>query len=141
VNQPVEAVEARTDRVAQGAVGITLLAGFVFRLPWLVPAVALVVAIGALGGPRANALHYVFERWIAPRLPKPRTVAAEPKVAGTTVRAQDALATAILLVATFAFILGIGFVGWFLVVAEAVIAIMAATTRIHVAERLRRRAG
>jgi hypothetical protein len=139
VNQPVDAVEARTDRVAQGAVGIALLAGFVFRVPRLVPAVALLVAIGALGGPRANALHYVFERVIAPRLPTPSSVAAEPKVPGTTVRAQDALATAILLVATFAFILGIGFVGWFLVVAEAVIAIMAATTRIHIAERLRRR--
>jgi len=138
VHQPVEAVEARTDRVAQGAVGIALLAAFVFRLPWLVPAVALVVAIGALGGPRANALHYVFERWIAPRLPSPSTVAPEPKVAGATVRAQDALATAILLAATFAFILGVGFVGWFLVVAEAVVAIMAATTRIHIAERLRR---
>jgi uncharacterized protein DUF4395 len=139
VNQPVEAVEARTDRVAQGTLGIALLAGFVFRIPWLVPAVALIVAIGALGGPEANALHFVFERGIAPRLPSPGTVAPEPKVPGPTVRAQDALATAVLLVATFAFILGVGFVGWFLVVAEAVVAIMAATTQIHVAERLRRR--
>jgi hypothetical protein len=139
VNEPVEAVDARTDRVAQGAVGIALLAGFVFRVPWLVPAVALVLAVAALGGPRANALHQIFERLIAPRLPKPAAIAAEPKVPGTTVRAQDALATVILLVATITFVLGIGFVGWILVVAEAVIAIMAATTRIHVAERLRRR--
>ncbi len=76
MNQPVEAVEARTDRVAQGAVGIALLAGFVFRLPWLVPAIGLVLAVGALGGPRANGLHYAFERGIAPRLPSGRGVGA-----------------------------------------------------------------
>jgi hypothetical protein len=139
VNEPVEAVDARTDRVAQGAVGIALLAGFVFRIPWLVPALGVVLAVGALGGPRANALHYVFERWIAPRLPAPRGVAVEPRVAGPTVRAQDALAAVILLVASFAFVLGVGFIGWILVIAEAVIAITAATTRVHVVDRLRRR--
>ncbi len=138
VDQPVEAVDARTDRVAQGALGIALLAGFVFRVPWLVPGVAVILAVAALGGPRANALHQVFERLIAPRLPSPGAIAAEPRVAGTTVRAQDALATAILLVATIAFVLGISFVGWILVLAEAIIAIMAATTRVHVADRLRR---
>jgi divalent metal cation (Fe/Co/Zn/Cd) transporter len=139
VNQPVEAVDARTDRVAQGTVGIALLAGFVFRIPWLVPAVGLILAVGALGGPSANALHQLFERVIAPRLPSPGAIAAEPGVAAATVRAQDALATALLLVGTFAFVLGISFIGWILVVAEAMIAIMAATTRVHIAERLRRR--
>ncbi len=124
--------------MAQGAVGIALLAGFVFRIPWLVPGVALILAVATLGGPRANALHQVFERLIAPRLPSPGTIAAEPRVSGTTVRAQDALATVVLLVATFALVLGISFVGWILVLGEAIVAIMAATTRIHVAERLRR---
>ncbi len=63
-------VDARTDRVAQGAVGIALLAAFVFRVPWLVPVLAR-AARGrrALVGPKANALHAVFERWIAPRVP------------------------------------------------------------------------
>ena len=56
----------------------------------------------------------------------------EATVAGTTVRAQDALAAAILAVASFAFILGIGSSAGCWHVAEAVIAIMAATTRIHV---------
>ncbi len=137
MNEPVEAVDARTDRVTQGAVGIALLAGFVFRVPWVVPVVGIITAVAALGGPGANVLHWIFERLIAPRLPSPGAIAAEPKVLGTTVRAQDALATVILLVATLTFALGIGLVGWILAVAEAVIAIMAATTRIHIAERLR----
>ncbi len=138
MNQPVDGVDARTDRVAQGAIGVALLAAFVFRVPWLVPALALLLAVGALGGSRANALHRAFERWIAPRLPAPKGLAPEAPVAEPTVRAQDALAAVLLAVAGFAFLLGIAFVGWALAIAEAVIAIIAATTRIHVAERLLR---
>ena len=62
---------------------------------------------------------------------------AEEKVDSATVRAQDALAAAVLAVAAVAFLLGIGLVGWLLVIAEAVVSIVAATTRIHVADRLR----
>jgi hypothetical protein len=139
VNQPVEGVDARTDRVAQGVVGVALLAAFVFRIPWLVPALALLLAIGALGGSRANAFHQVFEQWLAPRLPTRDGATTEEAVPENTVRLQDALATVILLVASFSFLVGIGFVGWLLALGEAVIAIIAATTRIHVADRLRRR--
>jgi hypothetical protein len=143
VNQPVDGgvggVDARTDRVAQGAVGIALLAAFVFRIPWLVPVLALLLAVGALGGPEANGLHRVFERWIAPRLPAPRDDVSEGTVPRSTVRGQDALAAAILTVASLVFALGIGPVGWLLALAEAVIAIIAATTRVHVADRVLRR--
>jgi hypothetical protein len=138
VNQPVEGVDARTDRFAQGAVGVALLAAFVFRVPWLVPGLSLLLAVGALAGPRANGLHRVFERWVTPRLPAPRSTAPEVPVSAPTVRAQDALAAVILGVASLAFLLGIAIVGWALVLAEAVIAIVAATTRIHVGDRLRR---
>ena len=135
-------VDARTDRVAQGAVGVALLAAFVFRVPWLVPGLAVVVAAGALGGPRANALHRIYERALAPRLPGPAPVAeggdVEPPIAASTVRAQDALAAVILAVASFAFLLGIALVGWLLALGEAVIAIVAATTRVHLGDRVRR---
>jgi len=114
-------------------VGLAVLSAFVFRLPWIVPVLAVALGIGALAGPHANALQIVIERWITPRLP---TAKAEAFVPVTTVRAQDALAAAILLVAGSAFVLGIGFVGWLLAIVEAVIAIIAATTGIHLAELL-----
>jgi hypothetical protein len=137
VNQPVEGVDARTDRIAQGAVGVALIAAFVFRVPWLVPALSLLLAIGALAGPRANALHRACGRWITPRLPPPGAAASEGTVAIPTVRAQDALAAAILAVASLAFLFGIAIVGWALALTEAVVSIIAATTRIHAGDRLR----
>jgi hypothetical protein len=147
VDQPVEGVPldgvaARTDRVAQGVVGVALLAAFVFRIPWIVPALALLLAVAALAGPKADVSHIVFERWIAPRLPVLRgatvDTAAEETVPFPTVRAQDGLAAGLLLVASFAFPIGIALVGWVLVLAVAVAAIIAATTRIHIADRFRR---
>ncbi|MDP9335327.1 MAG: DUF4395 domain-containing protein [Actinomycetota bacterium] len=138
MNQPVEGVDARTDRFAQGAVGVALLAAFVFRVPWLVPGLSLLLAVGALAGPRANGLLRAFERWVIPRLPAPRSTEPEVTVSAPTVRAQDALAAVILAVASLAFLLGIAIVLWALALAEAVIAIIAATTRIHVGDRLRR---
>jgi hypothetical protein len=138
VNPPVEGVDARTDRVAQGTVGVALIAAFVFRIPWLVPALALLLAVAAFAGPRANGLHRVFERWIAPRLPAASNAVPEATVATATVRAQDALATAILVVASLAFVLDIGLFGWLLALGEAVVAIIAATTRVHLGDRFAR---
>ena len=138
MNQPVEGVDARTDRFAQGAVGVALLAAFVFRVPWLVPGLSLLLAVGAVAGPQASGLLLAFERWVIPRLPAPRNAEPEVPVPAPTVRAQDALAAVILAVASLAFLLGIAIVGWALALAEAVIAIIAATTRIHVGDRLRR---
>ena len=138
MNQPVEGVYARTDRFAQGAVGVALLAAFVFRVPWLVPGLSLLLAVGAVAGPQASALLRAFERWVIPRLPAPRNAEPEVPVPAPTVRAQDALAAVILAVASLAFLLGIAIVGWALALAEAVIAIIAATTLIHVGDRLRR---
>jgi hypothetical protein len=56
-----------------------------------------------------------------------------------TVRAQDALGAVILAVAAIGFVLGIAPIAWVLVLAEAVIAILAATTRLHAADWVRRR--
>ena len=142
MSAPVEGVDARTDRVSQSAIGIALLAAFVFGFPWVVPAFVLILGIAALAGPRANALNYVFERWVAPRIPsrlsRSEAAATEPPIPYGTVRAQDALGSVVLLAASFAFALGVGMVGWLLAVAEAVAAIVAATTRVHIADRLRR---
>jgi hypothetical protein len=139
VSKPAESVDARTDRAAQATVGVVLLAGFVFRVTWVVPVLILVLGVGALAGPEGNVLHRVFERWIAPRLPAPSAPLAEDAVPEVTVRAQDALAAVVLAVAGLAFLLGISPVGWVLVIAEGVIAILAATTRLHAGDWLRRR--
>jgi hypothetical protein len=139
VNEPVEGVDARTDRVAQAAVGIVLLAAFVFRLTWLVPVVALFLAVGALAGPEGNVLHKLFVRWILPRLRGRWGRATESVVPVATVQAQDMLGAVILAAASLAFLVGIAPIGWVLVLAEAMIAILAATTRVHVADWVRRR--
>jgi hypothetical protein len=139
VNEPVDAVDARTDRAAQATVGVVLLAAFVFRVTWIVPLVALFLAVGALAGPEGNVLHKVFERWVLPRLPANAAPTTESSVPVATVRAQDALGAVILAAAALGFVLGIGPIGWVLVLAEAVIAILAATTRVHAADWVRHR--
>jgi len=122
---------------------VALMAAFVFRVPWLVPGLSLLLAVGAVAGPRANVLHRACERWITPRLPPVAAAsegavpAHEPTVAVSTVRAQDAIAAAIVAVASLAFLFGVAILGWALALAEAVIAIIAATTRLHVGDRLR----
>ncbi len=142
VDGPLDVVAARTDRVAQSTVGVALLAAFVFRVPWLVPGLAIVLAVGALAGPSANLFHLVYERAIAPRLPGPAPAAdgldGEAPITASTVRAQDALAAVILTVASLAFALGIALVGWLLTLGAAVSAIVAATTRVHLGDRVRR---
>ena len=138
MTEPVDAVDARTDRAAQATVGVVLLAAFVFRVTWVVPVVALFLGVGALAGPEGNVLHKGFERWFLPRLPA-RGSTIESSVSVTTVRAQDALEAVVLAAAALAFVLGIGPIGWVLVLAVAVIAILAATTRVHVADWVRRR--
>jgi uncharacterized protein DUF4395 len=139
VNEPIDAVDARTDRAAQATVGVVLLASFVFRVTWIVPILALFLGVGALAGPEGNVLHKAFERWILPRLPANTAPATERSVPVETVRAQDALGAVILAAAALGFVLGIAPIGWVLVLGEAVIAILAATTRMHAADWVRHR--
>jgi hypothetical protein len=127
---PRATVDARSDRAVESIVGIVLLGAFVFRLPWLVPILTLILAAGAVGGPGANLFHLGFRRLIEPRLP---VVAAA--VPAATVRAQDALLAALGLLASLAFLIDIDLVGWLFVVAAALVAIFAATTMIHIGER------
>ena len=136
--RPGDPVDARADRAVQGIVGVLLLGGFVFKSPWIVPVVAVVLAAGALGGPRANVLHRACNAWLVPRLPAPGPAGTPPAtVAADAVRAQDALGTGILALATLVYLAGIALAGWLLAIGEAVIALVAATTGIHLADHLR----
>ena len=131
MNDRADAVDARTDRLVQGTVGVILLAAFVFGFPWTLPILAVLLGAGGLAGPPANVFHWAYQRGFAGRPP------SDVMVPGDTVQAQDLLAAAILLIASGAYAIGLGPVGWLLALVEAGIAIVAATTLVHVGEYVR----
>jgi hypothetical protein len=132
VHSGSDAVDARADRGVQAAISIVTLSAFVFRAPWVIPILAVLLAAGALLGPGGNPFHRIFEGLIAPRASKARTV-----VPASTIRAQDALGAALLGTATVFLLIGIGAVEWTLALAEAGVAAVAATTGVHLAVKLR----
>jgi hypothetical protein len=131
------ALDERELRGAQGVVGAALLGAFVFRVPLLVVAITVVVAVGAVAGPRANAFHAAYRALLGNRLrPGAETVPA------SHARALDIVATVLLALACAALAVDIDVVAWLLVLVEAVIAVVAATTGWNAAvvalDRLRR---
>ncbi len=123
---PGDPVDARSDRALQSTLGVLLLAAFVFRMPWIVVVAAVLAAVGALAGASRNPFHRAFAAWAVPRLPAGETLPA------ATVRSQDVVAAVLLLAAIAAWGLGIAVVGWAFAMVEAVFAIAAATTGVHV---------
>jgi len=120
--------DGRADRAAQGSVGVLLMAGFVFQLAWMVPVVGLLIVGGALIGPAGDAFEQIFAILLVPRLkPGQSTVAAE------SVRDQDLALAALCLLATLAFLV-VSTIGWLLAIAAAVVAIVAASTGVHLGE-------
>ncbi len=130
---PHGGVDARGDRLVQGSVGVLLLAAFVFGFPLIVLVVGVVLAVGAAIGPRANPFHVAFARLLAPRL-----AAGGVLIDPLTIRRQDALVAGLCAVAMLGFGLGIAPLGWLIVIGAAIVAIFAATTRIHLGDKLRR---
>jgi divalent metal cation (Fe/Co/Zn/Cd) transporter len=129
-----DAVDARGDRVVEALIGVALLGAFVFRVPLLLPILALLVGAGAVAGPRANVFQVVVGRFVVPRLHAPE-VGFAPEVRATTVRAQDALIAMLCALAAAAYV-GVSGLGWLIAIAAAVVAIVAATTGVHLGERL-----
>jgi Domain of unknown function (DUF4395) len=131
------AIDERELRAAQGTIAVLLLGAFVFRVPVLALGIAVVVALGAAFGSRVNAFHAAYRAAVGPRLQPPVEV-----VAPDAVRALDALAAALLLLGSAAFAIGVDAVGWILVLVEAAVATVEATTGYNAAlallERLRR---
>ena len=64
-------VDARADRVVQGAIAVIMLGAFVFRAAWVIPVLAVVVGVGAVAGPAGNLLHRLFAAFATPRLSAP----------------------------------------------------------------------
>ena len=134
---PSSSVDERELRAVHAAVGVLLLGAFVFRIPELVYLVTIAVGVGALLGTRANVLHAAYRAAVGSRLKSARAA-----VSVADVRALDLLATAILVIASLAFVVGIDLIGWVLVLGEAGLAVVEATTGFNAAtalvEQLRR---
>ncbi len=130
---PAGGIDARGDRVVQSFVGVVLLGAFVFRIPLLVPIVGVVLLFGAGLGSRANPLLVAYVHVVAPRLAAPDAL-VDPR----TARRQDVLLAGLCTIAALAFLIGISPVGWLFVIAAALIAIIAATTSLHVGDQLQR---
>lgn len=127
------AFDERSVRLAQGAIGVVLLAAFVFRIPLLVPIAAINEAIGAAVGPHAAPLHLAYRALVRDRLP------ARPPVAADGIRAQHVLAVVLLGIASLAFLVGIDLIGWLFTLLEAGVAVTEATIGVNAAVALRER--
>ena len=124
-----EAVDARADRAVQGAIAIFLLTAFVFHQAWVTPVLTVLVAFGAAFGPAGNPFHRLFSGVVAPRISAPTR-----REAASTVRAQDALAAGLLAFATVWVLIGLGGIAWVIALVEAGVAVVAATTGVHVGD-------
>ncbi|HTD50535.1 MAG TPA: DUF4395 family protein [Acidimicrobiia bacterium] len=129
-----EPVDVRADRAVQTAVAVATLAGFVFRQPWVIPVLAVVVGAGAMFGPVGNPIYRIFAGLVAPRLSP--AVNREPVA---TMRAQDVLGAALLGAATVCLLVGLGGLAWIVTLVEAGVAAVAATTGAHLGVALRDR--
>ena len=130
---PPGAVDARSDRYAEGAVGVFLLGCFVFGFVYAVPVVAAMLGAAALWGPRADVQQIAWNRFAAPRLEPP-----EAFVPADTMRAQQGVLAAACAVGTLGFLVARP-LGWLFVIVAALVAVLAATTGVHVGEQVRRR--
>jgi hypothetical protein len=121
-------------RFELAALAVVLLGAFVFHIPWVVPALAVIVAVGVGFGTRANLFRQVFAAVMEGRL-GPAT-ATEPVKA---VRFSELFAVAVLTLATLVFALGVAGVAWLLALLEAGVCAVHATTGMSVEAAVRRR--
>ena len=127
-------IDARRVRFEQGIVAVAILAGFVFRVPVVLPFLGAVLAAGAILGPRANPLHRIYDTILAPRL-GPALHVDDPGEA----RFADVLGVAVLAAASICLLVGLGGLAWILALVQAVASALRATAGIHVGSPLYRR--
>ncbi|HEX4493422.1 MAG TPA: DUF4395 family protein [Acidimicrobiia bacterium] len=133
-DRPESAVDARAVRFELAALAVVLLGAFVFRIPWAVPALAVIVAVGVGFGARGNLFRQVFAAVAEDRLgPVTATESAR------AVRFSELFAVAMLTLATLVFALDIGGAAWLLALVEAGVCAVHATTGISVEAAVRRR--
>ena len=123
-----EPVDVRADRAVQGAVAVVTLGAFVFRQPWVIPVLGVLVGAGALLGPGRQPVPPALRRRSSrpgcrPRPPR-RAGRDDPGPGRARGRRCSASATLLLLI-------GLGGVAWIVALAEAGVAAVAATTGVH----------
>lgn len=118
-------------RFTQGAVAVLVIAGFVFKFPWINPVVATAVGVALVLGPQADVLAWPFDRWLAPRVrnPQPESNPRTRIVIFTTV--------ALLSLATLLWVAGLEGISELIGLVGAGIAALYATTGIVTATAFR----
>jgi uncharacterized membrane protein len=133
-NPPEPLVDARSVRFELAAMAVLLLGGYVFGILWVIPALAVLLAVGIGFGARANLFNQLFQALIAARL-KPST-ATESAI---LVRFSEVFAVAMLTVATLLFAIGLSGLAWVIALIEAGICALHATTGLSVEAAVRAR--
>jgi hypothetical protein len=124
----------RALRFEQAVVTVVLLAGFVFRVPWVIPAVAVLLGAAAVAGPRANVFarsyEYLFFHGAArPDAAAPaRRIAPEPAAITRVTRTVEVV---LLLVASVLVALGAEGLAWAFALPVAAITGVAVTTGVN----------
>jgi hypothetical protein len=131
---PEPLVDARAVRFELAAVAVVLLGGFVFRVMWVVPGLAIVLAAGVGFGARANVLRQIFAV-----LTEGRSRAVTATESARAVRFSELFALATLSLATLVFALGIGGAAWLVALIEAGVCAVHATTGMSVEAAVRAR--
>lgn len=116
-------IDPRGPRTNQAVLAVGLAAGFLAGWWPIAPLFALVLAPGALLGPRYGPVLRLYAALVRPRLGPP-TELEDPRPP----RFAALLGTLFLAGATVAFLAGASLVGWALTLAVAVLAALAAAT-------------
>jgi uncharacterized protein DUF4395 len=120
-------IDPRGPRFNQAMIAALLLVGFVADWEAVVPAAAIILALGAVLGPRFGPFLAVYAHLIRPRLGPPAEV-EDPRPP----RFAASLGTVVLAASTVAFLAGADLVGWLLALLVAFLAGLAASTGICV---------
>ena len=120
-------IDPRGPRFNQAMIAALLLVGFVADWEALVPAAAVILALGAALGPRFGPFLVVYAYLVRPRLGPPGELEdpRPPRFAAT-------LGTVVLAASSVAFLIGTEAVGWVLALLVALLAGLAASTGICV---------
>ncbi len=120
-------IDPRGPRFNQAMIAALLLVGFVLDWWPIVPAVAVILAVGAALGPRFGPFLALYAHVIRPRLEPPAELEdpRPPRFAAT-------LGVVVLAASTVAFLAGAAAVGWVLALLVALLAGLAASTGICV---------
>jgi hypothetical protein len=125
--QPPRPIDPRGPRFNQAVLTVALLIGFLLDWRPVVPIFAVVLALGALFGPRYGPFLRLFADVVRPRL-SPPTMLEDPRPP----RFAAAVGTVFLVASSAAFLAGAAGVAWGLALVVAALAGLAASTGVCV---------